>query len=108
MKKLLVIVLGLIAAIVVLPLTYNNTDKVTLNYLTFSYETHLSWLLIGAFLLGTILSLLFFAITGLGWKIKAKGLSKKVDELIKQRQREEIAEQFESEKKTNKTSEKAA
>lgn len=102
MKKLLIILLGLIAAIIVLPLAYNNADKVTVNYLMLSYETHLAWLLIGAFLLGVILSLLFFAITGLGWKIKAKGLSKKVDELLKQRKRDEIAEQFQAEKTTEK------
>ncbi len=33
-----------------------------------------------------------------GWKIKARALKKQVDELIKQRQRDEIATQFNEEK----------
>ncbi len=98
MKKLVVILLLLLAAIVVIPLAYNNAQLVTVNYLTFSYETYLSWLIIGAFLVGVLLAVIFFAIAGLGWKIKAKGLKKQVDELLKQRKRDAIAEQFEAEK----------
>lgn len=98
MKKLFVVLLIAIAAIIVLPLTYNNAQNVTLNYLSLSYESHLSWFVIGAFLLGVLLSLVFFAVTGLGWKIRAKGLSRQVDELLKQRKRDEIEKQFKAEK----------
>lgn len=98
MKKLFIVLLVAIAAIIVLPLTYNNAQNVTLNYLSYSYESHLSWFVIGAFLFGVLLSLVFFAITGLGWKMRAKGLRKQVDELLKQRKRDEIAEQFKADK----------
>lgn len=98
MKKLLFILFLLIAVAVVLPLSFNNSQVVTVNYIVGSYQLPLSWLIFGAFIVGVLVALPFFALTGFGWKMRAKGLRKQVDELVKQRQRDEIAKQFNNEK----------
>lgn len=99
MKKIIMILFVVIAIIIVLPLSYNNAQLVEVNYLFGSYQKPLSWFLIGSLILGALLALPFFALTGWGWKLKAKGLQKQVDELVKQRKRDEIADQFKAEKK---------
>ncbi len=98
MKKLFVILLIIAAAIVVLPIAYRNSVVIDFDYFFDVYTMPLSWLIFGAFVLGVLFALVFFAITGLGWKLKARSLKKQVDELLKQRKRDEIAEQFETEK----------
>ncbi len=100
MKKLLFIVLLLVALVVTLTLSFNNSQEVVVNYVFGQYKLPLSWLIFGAFILGVSVALLFFAFTGWVWKLKAKGLQKKIDELIKQRQRDEIAKQFQEEKQS--------
>ncbi len=102
MKKLFVILLIVAAAIIVLPIAYNNADAVNFNYFFGTYSLPLSWVAFGSFVLGVLFSLVFFAITGLGWKLKARSLKKQVDELLKQRKRDEIAEKFNAEKQREK------
>ncbi|PIE45758.1 MAG: hypothetical protein CSA45_01730 [Gammaproteobacteria bacterium] len=99
MKKIVSIILGVLAFIIVLPLAYNNAQMVTFDYFFGTYQLPMSWLIFGAFIAGVLLSLVFFALTGWGWKLKAKGLQKQVNELIKQRKRDEISEQFKAEQK---------
>lgn len=99
MKKFVVILLAIIAAIIILPLAYNNSQVVEISYFFGTYSRPLSWTIFGAFILGVLLALPFFALTGWGWKFRAKGLQKQVDELVKQRKRDEVADQFKSEKK---------
>ncbi len=98
MKKLLFIILVLVALVVTLTLSFNNSQEVMVNYVLGQYKLPLSWLIFGAFILGVLIALPFFAFTGWVWKLKAKSLQKKIDELIKQRQRDEIAKQFIEEK----------
>lgn len=94
MKKILFVLLVIAACLVILPMSYNNAAPVTVNYLYGSYTLSLSWLIIGAFIAGVLVALPFFALTGWSWKMRAKGLKKQVDELIKQRKRDEIADEF--------------
>ncbi len=94
MKKILVVLLLIIATVVVLPLAYNNAQPIDFNYFFGVYQLPLSWLIIAAFSLGVLLSLIFFAFTGLVWKFRAKRLSKQIDELLKERKRSEIADNF--------------
>lgn len=101
MKKLLFVLLVLIALIVILPLSFNNAQVVTVDYIFGQYKLPLSWLIFGAFILGVFIALPFFALTGWGWKLKAKGLQKQVKEMQKQRQRDEIATQFHEEKQNS-------
>ncbi len=98
MKKILFIVFIILALAVILPLSFNNAQLVSFDYLLGKIELPLSWLIFGAFILGALLLLPFFALTGWGWKLRAKRLQKQVDELIKQRKKDEIAEQFAEEK----------
>ncbi len=100
MKKLLFIILVLVALVVTLTLSFNNSQEVMVNYVLGQYQLPLSWLIFGAFILGVLIALPFFAFTGWVWKLKAKSLQKKIDELIKQRQRDEIAKQFKEEKQS--------
>ncbi len=100
MKKILFVVFALLALVIILPFSFNNAQLVQVNYIVGQYELPLSWLIFGAFIVGVFISLPFFALTGWGWKIKAKSLSKQVDELIKQRQRDEIAKKFDQEKES--------
>lgn len=110
MKKLFVILLGVISTIIVLPLAYNNSQPVDFNYFFGSYQLPLAWLTFGSFILGVLLAIIFFAISGLGWKLRAKSLNRQVDELLKQRKRDEIKDQFQAEKKISakQTNEKTA
>lgn len=94
MKKLIFIILLLAALVIILPLSFNNSTEVDFNYILGHQKIPLSFLIFGAFIAGALFALPFFALTGWGWKLKAKGLKKQVDELIKQRQRDEIATQF--------------
>lgn len=98
MKKIVFILLSIVAVLIILPLSFNNADIVTVNYLLGQYDLPLSWVIFGAFIFGVLTALPFFALTGWGWKMRAKGLQKQVNELIKQRKRDEIAEQFKAEK----------
>lgn len=98
MKKTLFILLILVALLIILPLSFNNAQSVSVDYVFGQQELPLSWLIFGAFIVGVFLALPFFALTGWGWKLKAKRLKKQVDELIKQRQRDEIATQFHQER----------
>lgn len=98
MKKILFIVLVIVALLIILPFSFNNSQPVTVDYIFGQYQLPLSWLVFGAFILGVFIALPFFALTGWGWKLKAKGLKKQVDELVKQRQRDEIATKFNEEK----------
>lgn len=98
MKKIVFILLSIVAVLIILPLSFNNADIVTVNYLLGQYDLPLSWVIFGAFIFGVLAALPFFALTGWGWKMRAKGLQKQVNELIKQRKRDEIAEQFKAEK----------
>lgn len=102
MKKLVVILLILIGAVVVLPLAYNNAQIVEFNYFIDTFKLPLSWLLVATFSFGVLLALIFFAITGLVWRFRAKSLKKQVDELQKQRKRDDIAKQFHAEKDSEK------
>ncbi len=99
MKKILFIILVLVVLAVTLPLFFNNSQEVVVNYLVGQYKLPLSWLIFGSFIFGVLIALPFFAFTGWVWKLKAKSLQKKIDELLKQRQRDEIAKQFHEEKK---------
>lgn len=98
MKKILFILFLLVVIAVVLPLSFSNSQVVTVDYVIGTYELPLSWLIFGAFIIGVLVALPFFALTGWGWKMRAKGLKKQVDELVKQRKRDEIADQFKNEK----------
>ncbi len=100
MKKLLFIVLVLVALVVTLTLSFNNSQEVVVNYVLGQYTLPLSWLIFGSFIFGVLIALPFFAFSGWVWKLKAKSLQKKIDELIKQRQRDEIAKQFNQEKQS--------
>lgn len=97
MKKILFVLFLLVAVAIILPLSFNNSQVVTVDYVMGTYQLPLSWLIFGAFIIGVLVALPFFALTGLGWKMRAKGLKKQVDELVKQRQRDEIADKFKSE-----------
>lgn len=99
MKKIIFILFVLIALVVILPLSFNNAEPVTVNYLFGTYTLPLSWLIFGALIVGVFIALPFFALTGWGWKIKAKSLEKQVNELIKQRQRDEIENEFKAQQK---------
>lgn len=101
MKKIVFILLALLALAIILPLSFNNAQVVTVNYLFGQIDLPLSWLIFGAFIVGVLVALPFFAVSGWGWKIRARRLQKQVDELIKKRKRDEIAEQFEQEKQTS-------
>ncbi len=103
MKKLLVILLIIVAAFTVLPIAFNNAHQVDFTFLNqeLTFQTvklSLSYIVFGAFVVGVLFAIVFFAITGLGWKIKARGLEKQVEELLKQRKRDEIEAQFKAEK----------
>lgn len=99
MKKILFIILVVAALIVILPLSFKNSTVVPVDYFFGQTSLPLSWLVFGAFILGVFVALPFFALTGWGWKLKAKGLQKQVDGLVKQRKRDEIAEQFHEQNK---------
>lgn len=94
MKKLIFILLLIAAFVVILPLSFNNSMPVEVDYFLGKQTLPLSWLIFGSFIFGVLVALPFFAFTGWGWKMKAKGLQKQVDELVKQRKRDEIAEDF--------------
>lgn len=97
MKKILFLLFLVVAIAVILPLSFNNAQPVVFSYVIGEYQLPLSWLVFGAFIIGFLVALPFFALTGWGWKIRAKGLEKQVDELIKQRKRDEIAQTFNQE-----------
>lgn len=94
MKKILFVLLVVAALVVVLPLSFKNSTPVAVDYFWGQTQLPLSWLVFGAFILGVLVALPFFALTGWGWKLKAKGLQKQVDGMIKQRKRDEIADKF--------------
>lgn len=98
MKKIIFIVLTLLAVLLILPLSFNNSHVVTVNYLVDSVNVPLSWVIFGALIAGVLLALPFFAVTGLVWKIRARGLEKQINNLLKSQQREAIAETFMQEK----------
>ncbi len=100
MKKIIFILLVIVALVVFLPLSFNNADSVSFDYIFGKYQLPLSWLMFGSFIVGVLVALPFFAITGLGWKLKARSLQKQVTELIRKRERDEIAEQFKAEKES--------
>ncbi|MGY0399291.1 MAG: LapA family protein [Ostreibacterium sp.] len=100
MKKFLFIVLAIIAILVILPLSFSNADTVTVNYLLGHLQAPLSWLMLGSFIFGVLIALPFFALTGWGWKIRARSLQKQMDKLITQSKQDDITKQFESEKKS--------
>lgn len=99
MKKIIFILLVVLALVVILPLSFKNSTVVPVDYFLGQTELPLSWLVFGAFILGVLVALPFFALTGWGWKLKAKGLQKQVDEIVKQRKRDEIANEFHEQKK---------
>ncbi|PIE45145.1 MAG: hypothetical protein CSA44_02535 [Gammaproteobacteria bacterium] len=98
MKKIVFIVLALLAIVVILPLSFNNSQVVEINYLFGKLNWPLSVVMLFSFLFGVLIALPFFALTGWGWKIRARSLQKKLNELTKQRKRDEIAVQFQAEK----------
>ncbi|PID66269.1 MAG: hypothetical protein CR975_03845 [Gammaproteobacteria bacterium] len=98
MKRVLFIILVLLALVVTLTLSFNNSQQVVVDYVLGQYQLPLSWVMFGAFILGVLIALPFFAFTGWVWKLKAKKLQKQIDEILKQRQRDEIAQQFHQEK----------
>ncbi len=101
MKKILFILFVILALAVILPLSFNNAQVVSFDYLFDKIDLPLSWLIFGAFILGVLLALPFFALTGWGWKIRARRLQKQVDELISKRKKDEIAKQFAEEKQAD-------
>lgn len=99
MKKIIAGLVVLAAIVTILPLAYINSQVIEINYFFGVYAKPLSYTIGGAFIFGVLMALPFFALTGWGWKLKAKGLERQVDELIKQRKRDEIADQFKADKK---------
>ncbi len=98
MKKIVFIVLALLAIVVILPLSFNNSQVVEINYLFGKLNRPLSEVIFASFLFGVLIALPFFALTGWGWKMRARSLQKKLNELAKQHKRDEIAVQFQAEK----------
>ncbi len=98
MKKIIFILLALLAIVIILPLSFNNSQIVEINYLLGKFNWPLSVVMLVSFLFGVLIALPFFALTGWGWKMRARSLQKKLNKLDKQRKRDEIAIQFKAEK----------
>lgn len=98
MKKIIFIVFAVAAVLLLLPLSFNNSQTAEVNYLLGKLQLPLSHLVIYTFIAGVVVSLPFFAVTGWGWKMRARSLQKQIDELLKQRKRDDIAKQFKDEK----------
>ncbi|MPV86557.1 lipopolysaccharide assembly protein LapA domain-containing protein [Ostreibacterium oceani] len=97
MKKFIFLILLVAAFVLILPFGFNNAEKVTVNYWFFSYSLRLSWVIIGAFILGVLFSLCFFGVSAWVWKLKAKTLQKQLNEMDKIRKKAEIKAAFDAE-----------